>query len=121
MSKMCGAKDNRLFESLSAIGVEKKQAAELQNLFSHCGYKTFAIDSRSDANLVICSDRCSATEAAEIVELAKRNSATVIILKTSGRESICQEIVQSHDSTTVDKRAYLLIFNNHLPKQHFVL
>ena len=34
-------------------------------------------------------------------------------------EALCAQIVSGHRSTTVDNRAYLLIFNNYLPKQHF--
>ena len=35
------------------------------------------------------------------------------------RQALCAQIVAQHRSTTVDNRGYLLIFNNHLPKQHF--
>jgi hypothetical protein len=37
------------------------------------------------------------------------------------RDMVCRQIVETHRSTTVDNRGYLLIFNNHLPKQHFKL
>ena len=35
------------------------------------------------------------------------------------RQALCGQIIAGHASTTVDNRGYLLIFNNHLPKQHF--
>jgi hypothetical protein len=39
----------------------------------------------------------------------------------ANRWRVCKEIVEQHRSTTVDNRAYLLVFNNHLPKQGFTL
>ena len=73
--------DRTVYDSLTAAGVSRRRAGQLQNLAIHCGYKTFGLN-RADAEL-------------------------------------CAQIVAQHRSTTVDNRGYLLIFNNHLPKQHF--
>ena len=37
------------------------------------------------------------------------------------RTEICKELVMEHRCTSVDNRGYLLLFNNHLPKQQFKL
>ena len=64
------------------------------------------------------------TELARYAEYAREKGATLCIVNpynTRERLNVCLDIIDAHPSTTVDNRAYLLVFNNHLPKQRFRL
>ncbi len=95
---------------------------ELQNLMTHCAYRTFAIDDAS-AELCVATRALSKAETLRLVSAACARGATIAVMDPYAdreRERMCGSIVAGHDSTTVDNRGYLLIFNNkRLPKQHF--
>ena len=53
---------------------------------------------------------------------AAAEGRTLVVLApyvASERMAACRALVAGHRSTSVDNRAYLLLFNNGLPKQHF--
>jgi len=113
--------DRAVYEALSAAGVSHKRAVELQNLASHCGYAAFGLN-RADADLCVATPELPVGETFELVRTAQRQGHTVAVLAPyEGRErwAACRAIVSAHPSTSVDNRAYLLLFNNGLPKQHF--
>lgn len=115
------AGDRGLYEALLAAGVPQRRAVQLQNLAIHCGYATFGLN-RADADLCIVTRDLPRAETLSLVRTAAEGGHTVAILSPyDGRErqALCAQIVSGHRSTTVDNRAYLLIFNNYLPKQHF--
>ena len=61
-------------------------------------------------------------EANALVRAAAEAGHTVALMSPYDgceRQALCGQIIAGHASTTVDNRGYLLIFNNHLPKQHF--
>lgn len=113
--------DRRLYEALLAAGVSHRRAAELQNLFIHCGYDTFGLN-RVDVSLCVLLRELPQARTLELVaEAAKRGTTVALMSPYDGRERLemCRELVAAHHSTSVDNRGYLLIFNNYLPKQHF--
>ncbi len=113
-----------LYQPLLAMGVKPKYARELENLRHHCGYSTFAVDSAESADIVICSTSLSRKQIDEILILALKNGTTLAILSpylTPERGEMCNAIIAAHTSTTLTRRGYLIVFNNHLPKQHFTL
>ncbi len=123
-SKLINDKQSELFNELIKIDVPKRRAVELQNLMLHCGYESYAIDSESNCNLLILTESTSDNKTKELVNKAAQNSTTVVIMRPYSvreRTELCNLIIEAHTSTTVDNHGYLLIFNNHLPKQHFVL
>ena len=64
------------------------------------------------------------THLEEYAAYARKVGATLCIMNPyNNRErwEVCQRIIDEHPSTTVDNRTYLLIFNNHLPRQRFCL
>ena len=86
-----------------------------------CGYKTFGLN-RADAELcVVTRDRSRAETLALVREAGEAGHTVAVMSPYDGRvrQALCAQIVAQHRSTTVDNRGYLLIFNNHLPKQHF--
>ncbi len=118
------ALESPLYRLLSGIGVKHSHACEIENLRHHCGFATFAVDSLESNDMVICSISSPRERIERIVALAKDRGTAVVILYphiSSLRDQMCDEIVDKHPSTTINRVGYLVIFNNHLPKQHFVL
>lgn len=104
----------KVYDYLVGLGLQRRYAIELQNLYTYCGYSTFAVN--STAEFVIYDRTESSIEC--------KDGTTVVILMpraTHERELMCEQIVAHHHSTSVMRAEYLIIFNNHLPKQHFSL
>ncbi|MBE6182503.1 MAG: hypothetical protein E7148_07405 [Rikenellaceae bacterium] len=113
--------DHKLYQALREIGVSHHRAIQLQNLAIHCGYQTFSIDC-AGGDLCIASKALSRTELFTLAQEATAQHTTIAVLAPyadNERQLICRQLETAHQSTTVDNRGYLLIFNNHLPKQHF--
>lgn len=113
--------DRTLYEALTAAGISRRRAGQLQNLMIHCGYTTFGLN-RADADLCVVTRGLPRTETLALVRAASEAGHTVAVMSPYDghvRQALCRQIVALHSSTTVDNRGYLLIFNNHLPKQHF--
>lgn len=94
---------------------------QLQNLAIHCGYGSFGLN-RADAELCVATRDLSRAKTLALVRAAAEAGHTLAVLSPYDghvRQALCAQIVAQHRSTTVDNRGYLLIFNNHLPKQHF--
>ncbi len=115
--------DRTLFRALRERGVGERTACELQNLAIHCGCTSCAFDC-GDADFVVLIPGLPHAETIAVVCKAAARGGCVALLApyaTAERQHLCRLLVEAHRSTTVDKRAYLLFFNNHLPKQHFEL
>ena len=116
--------DNALYGELMDKGVAKRRSVQLANLAEHCGYDNWSIDSMEDKKMIIATLDIRHTDLEQYAEYARQRGATLcIITPYNNRErwEVCRRIIDAHPSTTVDNRAYLLIFNNHLPKQRFRL
>ncbi len=116
--------DSLLRDKLINLGVKPRYARELENLRHHCGLSTFKIDLCEMADMIICSTSKGHEFVTEVLNLAQKSGITVVILspyQTIERGEMCSAIIDSHTSTTVNRRGYLIVFNNHLPKQHFTL
>lgn len=115
--------DRELCRALLAAGVAKSRAVELQNLAIHCRYATFGLN-RAEADLCVLTRAVGPEATLALVRAAAEAKHTVAVLAPYAdreRLELCRRIVAEHRSTTVDNRGYLLLFNNHLPKQHFRL
>lgn len=116
--------NQELYDKLLSIAIPKRRAVELQNLFHHCNYKSFALDESVKCDMLILTELTSDNETITLVNEASKNRGTVIVMYPHScreRSQLCESLIESHSSTTVDNRCYLIIFNNHLPKQHFKL
>ena len=94
---------------------------QLQNLMIHCGYTTFGLN-RADAEFCVVTRGLPRPATLALVRAAAEAGHTVALMSPYDgceRQALCGQIIAGHASTTVDNRGYLLIFNNHLPKQHF--
>ena len=116
--------DNALYTALLSKGVAKRRAVQLANLTEHCGYDNWCIDSMDEKQMIILTLDTRHTVLLRYAEYAREKGATLCIVNPyNNRErwEVCLGIIDAHPSTTIDNRAYLLVFNNHLPKQRFRL
>lgn len=121
--------DNReLYDALLSVGISKRRATQLQNLMEHCKYSAFKLDCQPQqieaCDMVVATLATSAEELAAMAEKARQEHITLCIMSPSydqQRDKACKAIVEAHPCTSVDNRGYLLLFNNHLPKQKFRL
>ncbi|HBX89738.1 hypothetical protein [Alistipes sp.] len=113
--------DRTLYGALLAAGVSQRRAIQLQNLAIHCGYASFGMN-RAEGDWWIATREMAGAELEALVAaaaVARRTVAVMAPYENRERQALCRRIVACHGSTTVDNRGYLLVFNNHLPKQHF--
>lgn len=121
--------DNRgLYDALTACGVARRRAMQLQNLMEHCHYSSFCIDYATEAlpqcdMIVVMADYPTPQLPALAARAHEMGSTLCIVAPSldSERDSMCKRVVEEHTCTSVDNRGYLLLFNNHLPKQIFRL
>lgn len=110
-----------LYRALRGAGVSERRAVQLQNLAIHCDYRTFGLNC-ADAEFCVLTRELPRRETLALLRHAAGAGHTVAVMSPydgSERQALCRQIVSAHCSTTVDNRGYLLVFNNHLPKQHF--
>ena len=113
-----------LHDALRERGIAARRCVQLQNLVEHCGYDSWRLDAMEDCRFVVCTLDTTYEHLADYALYAREHGITLCIMdpyNNANRWRVCKEIVEQHRSTTVDNRAYLLVFNNHLPKQRFVL
>ena len=80
--------------------------------------------SASEYETALAQAQGYAEHGAMLADYARSIGVTLCIMNPyNNRErwQTCCRIIDNHPSTTVDNRAYLLVFNNHLPKQRFCL
>lgn len=115
--------DRAVYEALTSAGIARRRAVQLQNLAIHCRYATFGLN-RADAELCVVTSDLPREQTLSLLRAATAAGHTVAVMapyEGCERQALCRQIVAAHRSTSVDNRAYLLLFNNYLPKQHFKL
>ena len=116
--------DRTLYEALLAAGTPVRRAVQLQNLAIHCGYDGFGMN-RAEGALCVATRALPLSETLALVAGACAAGRTVVVMEPyegSLRLDMCRRIVAAHRSTSVDNRAYLLLFNSpSLPRQHYRL
>lgn len=114
-----------LYEALLSLGTPHRRAVQLQNLMHHCGYERFAINALPEGcPYAILGSELPDSETLRLNEEARLRHATLVIARPYAcreRTELCRQIIEQHPCTTIDNRGYLIVFNNHLPKQHFRL
>jgi hypothetical protein len=117
-----------LYEALTARYIAQRRARELQNLMEHCRYESFGIDSAIDQfelyDIIIATTSIEPEQLETMAKAAVAAGKTLCIMSPmldGPRDKACRRIVDEHRCTSIDNRGYLLLFNNHLPKQKFRL
>ena len=120
--------EHSLYEALLLKGVGKKRAIQLQNLARHCQYERVGIDCAveefSEYDMGIATVDIPLEQLPAMAHEAHQQQMTLCVMSPSlnrERDKMCRSLVEEHPSTSVDNRGYLLLFNNHLPKQIFKL
>lgn len=116
--------EHTLYDTLRSCGVSERRAIQLQNLYLHCGYKSFGLNRATEVDMGIVTPEATSEEVTKLAAEAQACSTTLCILNPyadKGRREWCQQLIAAHPSTSIDNRAYLLLFNGPLPKQHFKL
>lgn len=116
---------DELFDLLVASDIPRKRAVQLRNLVEHCSYSKVGIDCDCQGHDFVVLTRHFPDEDLALVAREAQDCGTTLAIvapyANRERDEACRRIVEVHPSTTVDNRGYLLVFNNHLPKQHFKL
>lgn len=113
-----------LYEALLQRGFIRKRAIQLQNLYTHCDYRAFSIDKLDNpCDLCLISEAVGEQETRTMVQRAAQRHTTVALMSPyDGREraELCRQLIEEHACTSVDKRAFILLFSDEkLPKQHY--
>jgi hypothetical protein len=117
-------RQSAIFPALRERGIAERRCTEIANLMTVCEYGGWVVDTMSQADIIIATLDTRYPQLEEYAAYARSVGATLCIMNpydNRERWAVCQRIIDAHPSTTVDNRAYLLIFNNHLPKQRFRL
>lgn len=113
----------QLYDELRLRGVVDRCARQLHNTLYHIGGQSYSInDVEGDLSILLSDYPIEQLRAA--CERAKEEGVTLAICVpylNRERQSEVRALIDEHRSTTVDNRAYVLFFNNRLPKQHYRL
>ena len=117
--------EHPLYAELICRGISERRAIELQNLAYYSQVESYSIDNTEcSSHINILTANIDSTLFAMAAENATKNGTTLVIMEpyqNRKRRVECAEILWQHRSTSVDNRAYIILFNNHLPKQHYKL
>jgi hypothetical protein len=115
-----------LYDTLRGLGVWRRYARQIQNLYTHCGFSSFRIN-----------DRCGGAENCLFVMLpeyaalqsdmdsAWRNGNAVVVMHshdTYRQARAIRDLIYKDVCLSIDNRGYTVFFNNDkLPVNHFKL
>ena len=120
---LCEGSEQALYTDLLANGVAEKRSRELPNTLCYIGGQSYSIN-EVECDLSILLADYPTEKLREAYEVAKREGVTLAICQpylNRERQEEVKALLDMHRSTTIDNRAYILFFNNHLPKQHYRL
>ena len=120
---LCEGSGTALYDILIAVGLKEKRARELHNLLAYIEGQSYSINEVGGDLSILMADY-PAEQLREAYEEAKREGVTLAIslpYLNRERQSEVKALVAQHGSTVIDNRAYILFFNNRLPKQHYRL
>ena len=120
---LCEGSGTALYDSLIAVGLKEKRARELHNVLSYIEGQSYSINEvEGDISILLADYPTEQLRAA--LATAKTEGVALVICQpylNRERQNEIKALVAEHRSTTVDNRAYIVFFNNHLPKQHYRL
>jgi len=111
------------YKALREKGVAEKRARQLHNTLQYIEGRNYSIN-EVEGDLSILLSNYPTEQLREAYEEAKSKGVTLVIGQpylNRARQSVVRALIEEHRSTTVDNRAYILFFNNRVPKQHYRL
>ncbi len=120
---LCEESGTALYDTLLANDVAEKRARELHNTLCYIEGQSYSIN-EVESDLSILLEDYPTEQLRAAYEEAKREGVTLAICQpylNRERQAEIKTLIDEHRSTTIDNRAYILFFNNRLPKQHYRL
>lgn len=121
--KLIEGTGSALYDMLRANGVAEKRARQLHNTLHYVEGKSYSINEVwGDMSILLAN--YPTEQLREAYDKAKAAGVTLVVSQpylNRERQNEVKAFIAEHRSTTVDNRAYILFFNNHLPKQHYRL
>jgi hypothetical protein len=120
---LCEGSGQALYNDLLAKGVAEKRARELHNTLCYIEGQSYSIN-EVECDLSILLADYPTVQLREAYEEAKREGVALVVGQpylNRERQNEVLALQEEHCSTTIDNRAYMIFFNNHLPKQHYRL
>ena len=120
---LCEGSGTELYDSLVAEGITEKRARELHKTLYYIEGQSYSIN-EVECDLSILLANYPTENLRVAYEEAKEAGVTLVICQpylNRERQAEVKALIEEHRSTTVDNRAYILFFNNRLPKQHYRL
>ncbi len=120
---LCDESGTSLYDDLLANGMAEKRARELHNTLCYIEGQSYSINEVEGSLSILLADY-PIEKLHEAYEVAKQNGLTLVVCQpylNRERQSEVRALIDKHRSTTIDNRAYILFFNNRLPKQHYRL
>lgn len=114
---------SELHDALRAVGASERRSIQLHNTMHHCSCNSFSIN-EVKGDIAILTPDYPTSNLRSAYEEAKAQGAILVIAHpylNRERQNEVRTLIEEHRSTTVDNRAYILFFNNNLPKQHYRL
>lgn len=121
--KLAEGSGSALYDMLRANGVAEKRARQLHNTLCYIEGKSFSVNEVEGDLSILLSDYPT-LQLRGAYEEAKAAGVTLVVGQpylNRERQSEVRALIDDHRSTTVDNRAYVIFFNNRLPKQHYRL
>ena len=120
---LCENSDKTLYHNLITKGVTEKRARELSNTLYYIEGLSYSIN-EVGCDLSILLTDYPTEQLSEAYDEAKREGVTLAIYQpylNRERQNEVKALIGGHCSTVIDNRAYILFFNNRLPKQYYRL
>ena len=120
---LCEGSGTALYDSLIAENMKEKRARELHNLLAYIEGQSYSIN-EVECDLSILLADYPTVQLREAYEEAKREGVALVVGQpylNRERQNEVLALQEEHCSTTIDNRAYMIFFNNYLPKQHYRL
>lgn len=120
---LCEESGTALYDSLIAENMKEKRARELHNLLAYIEGQSYSINEVEGDLSILLADYPTEQLRSALAKAKAEGVALAICQPYLNRErqNEVKALIDEHRSTTVDNRAYILFFNNHLPKQHYRL
>ena len=121
--KLFEGSGSELYDALRKEGLSARSARQLHNLIPHIEAKSYSINS-VDGEVAILLEGYPTEQLCEAYDEARKGGKTLVVCQPYAnreRQNCVKALMEVHSSTTVDNRAYILFFNNYLPKQHYRL
>lgn len=110
-----------LQERITKIVRNRGVSREIALLAKYCNFDEISIDCNCSRSLIICSLAESDDNIYALAREASQSGTAIVIISPYKRIELCNNILKENSSTSIDRFNYLVLFNNHLPKQHFKL